>query len=350
MKKTKTLLAIGDIRDFDTFKKVYNQRKFFSKSSIQFKSMSYDSLLKEEFPKASTKEIIFFLFFPFEYWDKHIEPKDYAGVYGNKSFYIKFKKFWKIVDKKINKNFKNRKIKYVNPPQALAIDRDKELTKRLVSKADVLVPRNYKTRKFDKIVSLLDNNKKLFIKVNFGSMGKGITFLEKGRWMTNFRFKKGKIVSKKSDYGWTFVNVTGKKDFLQELLKKDIIIEDAIDPYLVNNRKFDFRMYVYGKKILYCYGRSNSLESITTNISQGAQGEKPSFFKKIPKKQYEFIQNQAACAIKALGLKFGGVDIMPCSDGKTSKFIEINTFPGLPKVKRFNLSKFLIQEIIKDYK
>jgi len=42
--------------------------------------------------------------------------------------------------------------------------------------------------------------------------------------------------------------------------------------------------------------------------------------------------------------------MMLCSDKKNVKFIEVNTFPGFPRVRRFNLSKHLIKEIIKDYK
>ena len=87
----KTLLAVGDRKDFDTFMKLYKQRRFFYKSKINFKSIDYDSLLKGALPKIRTKDIIVFLCFPFNYWDKYIEPKNYKGVYGNKSFYVKLR-------------------------------------------------------------------------------------------------------------------------------------------------------------------------------------------------------------------------------------------------------------------
>ncbi len=41
---------------------------------------------------------------------------------------------------------------------------------------------------------------------------------------------------------------------------------------------------------------------------------------------------------------------MLCSNKKNAKFIEVNTFPGFPRARRFNLSKLLYNEIIKDYK
>ena len=108
-------------------------------------------------------------------------------------------------------------------------------------------------------------------------------------------------------------------------------------------------MYVYEKKVLYSYGRSNDAKAVTTNISQGARGEKASYVDLLPKKQLESAKKSAIKAIHALGLRFGGVDIMLCADKKNVMFIEINTFPGFPKVRRFNLSKYLIKEIVRDY-
>jgi D-alanine-D-alanine ligase-like ATP-grasp enzyme len=101
--------------------------------------------------------------------------------------------------------------------------------------------------------------------------------------------------------------------------------------------------------VLYVYGRSNDAKAVTTNISQGAKGEKTSFVNLLPKKQLETAKKAAIMSIHALGLKFGGVDIMLCNDKKNAMFIEVNTFPGFPKVRRFNLSKYLIKEIVRGY-
>ncbi|MBW2980920.1 hypothetical protein KY360_05885 [Candidatus Woesearchaeota archaeon] len=346
----KTLLAVGDMRDWDSYKKFHKQRRLFKKYRFVFKAVDYKAILNDKLPKIRSKEIIIFFFFPFEYWDKKIETKTYKGVYGNKSFYIKFNEFWKIVTDKINDCYSNKRISFVNNPSGISLDRDKEATKKILANAGIQVSESYFIRDVDRMMELLDQGKKLFVKVRYGSMGKGITYLEKDRWLTNFRFRNGRIVSKKSDYGWTFSEITGNKRFLRELLKQDIIIEEAINPWLLKGRKFDLRLYVCFGKVIYIYPRSNDTKEITTNISQGAIGEKQKFLHRIPKRILDEAVKSALKATKAMNLNFAGVDIMPNIDCKSVTVIEVNTFPGFPKVRIFNLGKYLVKAICKKWK
>ena len=79
-KKTKTLLILGDEKDFDTYLKLINQKRFFYRSPIKVRHIDYSSLLKNKLPSISSNEIIIFPCFPFYYWDKYIEPKNIEHV------------------------------------------------------------------------------------------------------------------------------------------------------------------------------------------------------------------------------------------------------------------------------
>lgn len=177
-------------------------------------------------------------------------------------------------------------------------------------------------------------------------MGKGITYIEKDRWITNFGFREGRILSRKSDYGWKFREVTGNKAFLKRLLRQDLIIEDAIEPLLSKGRKYDLRIYVCFGKVLYIYPRSTDPRNITTNISQGATGEKQDFLHGIPEKTLERAKKYALKAVRTMNLNFAGVDIMPLIDHGNVTVIEVNTFPGFPRARAFDLSKHLMKAIL----
>jgi hypothetical protein len=221
----KTLLAIGDMEDWDSYLKFYRQRRLLKKHNFDFATTDYDSILNGDCPSITSKTIIVFLFFPFVYWDREIEPKSYPGLYGNARFYSQLKRFWKAVAGKLAKHYEDRKIDFINSPVDIPTERDKKLTKQILTKAGVHTPRSYRIADVPSLLRLLRQGKKLFIKVRYGSMGKGITYLEQGRWSTNFALRGGRIVNRHSDYGWKFREVTGDRAFLKQLLTEDVIVE-----------------------------------------------------------------------------------------------------------------------------
>ncbi len=343
----KTLLAIGDEKDFDSFNKFIKQQNFLGREGISFKTANYDSVFRGELPEVETDELTILLFFPFDYWEKYIETAESKDTYGNYRYFSKFKKFWEDIDNRLTSFYKNKKIHFINHPDKIYLERDKQLTNTILAKAGIAVPNTYSIRDYKKVQDMLDNGEKLFIKVRYGSMGKGISYFETNKWLTNFRFKSGQIISKKSDRGWEFTDMTGKDDFLQELLTQDVIIEDAIEPFLVEGRLWDLRIYVAFGEVLHIYPRSNDPNLLTMNISQGARGEDPQFIHGLPHGLLDDAIQTSLNAAKAMGLGFAGIDVMFSKGSNKATVIEVNSFPGFPKAKSFNLSKELIKRMLK---
>jgi len=340
-----TVLVLGDDSDWESYQRFCVQLQKHSSKKLKWVIATYDLLEKNELPIIETGTLIIFLFFPFEYWNKNIEEEGYNGVYGNVDFYNKFRVFWSEIHRILRKAYRGKKLHFINHPLKIAVDRDKELTKTILSENGVKVPISYYTRDYRDILKLVNQeNKKLFLKVRYCSMGKGITYLEKGNWKTNFRYKEGRIISPHSEYGWTFRDITDNAKFLKEILMKDIIIEKAIDIYSFDDSIFDLRFYVFFDKVLYILARINEKGAITTNISQGGKGKSAHFLKKFPKNVIDMAVKNAIKTIEVMDVNFGGVDVVISKDLNVY-VIELNTFPGFPKVSRFNLSKRIIRQI-----
>lgn len=344
----KIILVIGDNSDWESFLKFKKKRGIFKNKKIDFKTIDYDSIVKGKLPDIKSSNLLILLFFPMDYWNKKIEKNFVKGhIYGDKRCAEMFYSYLDEVKSIIDKKYDDKKISYVNSFEAVKIDRDKELTKKIIKKANVPVPKSYSTRKYGDIIELLNKGKKLYLKVNFGAMGKGITKLEKGKWLTNFIYRKGNIISRKSDYGWKFKDITVNKEFLKKLLKKELVIEEAINPYIIDNKIFDIRYYVVYGKIKHKMVRTAPAESVVTNITQGGTKEGEHFLR-MPAKYLKAAEENAIKAAKALSLNLAGIDVMISKRG-IPYVLEAQSFPGFPKSK-YNFSEKLAGEIIKHWR
>ncbi|MBW2989401.1 GNAT family N-acetyltransferase [Candidatus Woesearchaeota archaeon] len=344
----KTILVIGDDSDWESFLKFKKKREFFRKNKISFKAIGYSPVLKGKLPEIKNKDILIFLFFPLDYWNNRIEGNFVKGrVYGDRKCALMFYDYLDKVKGMIDDRYRGKRLSYVNSFGSVKVDRDKELTKKVIGKA-VPVPLGYPVRRYEDIEKLLSLGKRLYIKVNFGAMGKGITRLEKGKWVTNFLYRKGNIVSRKGDYGWKFNDITGRKNFLKKLLKKDVVVEEAIDPYVIRGKKFDIRYYVVYGKIKHRMIRSTSEGNVVTNITQGGSKEGKAFMRKIPKTFLKRAEKSAVEAARALRLNLAGIDVMISRKG-IPYVIEAQSFPGFP-ASRHNFSEKLAKDIIRNWR
>lgn len=343
-KKNITILAIGDRVDYDSFKKFHKEKHLFLKSGFDYVNVNYKQFLDGRIPQIRTKKVIIFLFFPFFYWDRYIEYKDYKGIYGNRAFYKKFIRFWEIVTRTFNKHLSDKDILFINNPLLCGLYRDKLAAIKKMSQYHLHNPKLYKISRIKEIEKLLDRGHNFFIKPRYGSMGKGITYLSWPNWQTNFIFKNNKIINRLSDHGWRFKDITGNHAFLRQLIKKDVLIQKAVDLLILNKKKVDLRVYTFFNKVIYIYPRKNHPDKITTNISQGGRGD-PGLLEILPKHLLKKARKITVKMAKTLKLNFAGIDIILDRNLKDVYVIDVNTFPGFPKRRTFNLARCMLSEL-----
>ena len=352
--KKKALLVIGEekitwIRPYVSFGKfVGNARKFKRKSPrFELEVINYTQLLCGNVPAIEASLIKVVLFFPYRYWNRNIEVYQNGRIYGDRRFGRDFKVFFRKVNRAIDKYYKGKKIEYLNSPEACYLDRDKKASKDLLRKRKVPTPRTFRVFSFADIQRLLNKGVSLYIKPRFGAMGKGITYINREEVISNFLFRKGKIISRPSDFNWRFTTIKDGKEFLNELLKKGFICEEAIESAVFKRRRrFDFRIYVIFGKVVYLYAKSSPLESCVTNWSQGGKiDKKKKILRALPKEKVTLLKKMAKRAAQVLGLNFAGIDIIFSKNLKNAYVLEGNAFPGYEK--GFDLMECLLKHVVK---
>lgn len=339
-KRDITILALGDKCDFDAYQKFNRAKAIFLRHGFDYLTADYKKFIGGNTPSIKTKKIIVFFFFPHNYWNKNIEHRSYKGIYGNLGFYSKFLRFWNSVERRLKRYARGKKLILINDPRLCAFYRDKLSVFKINAKYHINQGRHHEKMSIGEIQDELAQGHSFFLKPRCGSMGKGITFLSNGCWQTNFAFRGRRIISRKSDYGWKFNDVTGNVIFLKQLLKKDIFIEEAVDNLVLNGNKLDFRAYTFFNKAIYLYPRRNKEDKITTNISQGGRGD-PGLLRRLPKSLLTKAVKAAESAARALKIIFAGIDIIPGRNCKDVYVIDVNLFAGFPKRRTFDLAKKL---------
>lgn len=341
-----TIFAIGDRVDWESYERFNRTKAFFNHHGFDYVTTDYRNVLVEKIPHIKTERVAIFLFFPFNYWNRDIEYKNYKGMYGCVLFQKKFARFWKSVEKILRRNLSDKKIHFINKPELCGLYRDKLSVSKILSKARITTPKIYNISSLHRIQELLSNGHKLFIKPRCGSMGKGITYLSPDNWQTNFIFRNGEIRNRVSDYGWKFIDVTGNIRFLGKLLKEDVLIQEAVIPPLFEGNIVDLRVYAFLNKALYIFPRKNRADKITTNVSQGGKGD-DTLLRIIPKNLLSKVKRTAEKSLKILNLGFGGIDIFLDKNLKDVYVIEVNLFPGFTKNKRFDIPEAVVGELAK---
>ena len=350
----KTLLIVGDKRtkghtldhSFNAFVNIIENS---GDGEFRPHIISYKNVFNGGLPKISNTKLMVLLFFPYKYWHEKIEvyEKD-SKVYGDKTFGREFKKYFIRLENTIRAKYGGKEIRYVNPPGRSILDRDKQESKIFFRKHNIPTPRSFDVKNVKDIHRIIDRGWSLYIKPRFGAMGKGITYLSNGLMMTNFLFRKGKIVSHSYDYHWRFHEIkdSDKDGFLRILLSRGFMFEEAIDPPVHKGKRTDFRVYCIKGKVCYYYLRSTPVVSLVTNWSQGGKIEqKKEFSKYIPAAKIDKVKSLARKVARDLDMNYTGIDIIFSKDYKKIYVLEAHSFPGYEQ--GYNLMGELAKKILR---
>jgi len=348
----RVVLAIGDLMmtpraTASSIQRFILHSNILDRRNINFRAVTYDDLLSGRLPLINSRNLKIILFFPYTYWNNYIERYDRdERIYGDGNFGYEYKRFFARVSKTLRSRYRNNKLSFVNPPLSCGLDRDKGQTYKELKKTNIPTPRAYKISDIAQIDKLLNKGRELYIKPVFGSMGKGITYLNRKDCYTNFIFKDGKIISRQYDYNWPFRRIAKQKRdiFLRILIEKGFLFQEAVNAAIYRRKRFDLRIYVINNQIPYLYAKSSPGDYFLTNWSQGGRIEDPIFLKRaLEPNIIEKVKKTAKQATRALSLNYAGVDIIVDREKRKVYALEIHSFPDYER--GYDLMKFLAHTI-----
>jgi tetrahydromethanopterin:alpha-L-glutamate ligase len=204
----------------------------------------------------------------------------------------------------------------INPTEGLENAGNKYKTSMILDKNNIPHPKTVITEDIDKAIMWSEKFKDCVVKPIFGNRGKGI-----------IRLGNKPIINKIN-----LLNEFKKKHgvyYIQEFIRNP------------NNVYRDIRAFVIGNEVVSAMYRTSN--NWLTNIHQQGTGK--------PCEITPEIEELAVKAKDAIGLVYGGVDLMESKDGL--KVIEVNGAPSwetLSKVSSVNITKKLIDSVLETVK
>jgi hypothetical protein len=345
MKRDLTILTVGDTADRVSFLKFNLERDFITRRGCSFATVRYEQVLNGKLPLIETGSVVVVLFFPFVFWNRHVEYRGYPGLYGNAVFGRKLFRFMAGVDTILRRALRGKKIVFINEPRVSGMYRDKLAVMRKLSRAGIPQPRYYTGMQARRIEKQISDGRSFFLKPRCGSLGKGITYLSQSVRQTNFLIRDGRLTNRWRDHGWRFSDIAGRRDILKQALNKGMLVEDAVEPLVLDGTIIDFRVYTFRGKAVCVYPRRSSPHAVITNLSQGGAADL-SLLRALPARVIRRAKRMAEAASKALKGDLLGIDIMPGADPARLYVLDVNFFPGFPKRENFNLARHIIADML----
>lgn len=315
---------------------------------VDVKRQQYEDLMKGERLAFRNKRLHVMFFFPYRFWDEHCENETHGFVYGvDRTPYDRFRRYWKRVERKIRELYPDKDIDFVIDPDYVYVDRDKRLTSEILREHGVRVTEAIASRDVDEVLSEIRPDRGIFIKSRYGAEGKGITFLTKRKWKTNYRV----VGHKPRNHGvtglWPFTDVTGDRRFLRALLAHDVVVErEVVPPTRQKGEKVDIRAYVVGGRVVHIFSRHARKSKVITNWSQGGRVN-DDVHEFLTQDQIDEVKAQAILSAEALNSRFIAVDVMFDKDGGPPYVIEAQCMCSFPKPEVCMLGEELVRHLMR---
>jgi len=339
----KSLLVLGKSGTIPYVDKV--RQRFFSyaeKAGFDVQQADYHEIGTLRGFKNGTINIMFL--FPTTFWDAEMETPRDTQLYGtSKKAYEKYSDYFLQVRARLEQRFRGHTLNYAIAPENAAFDLDKIDTVRRLRACMVPTPESLSYTSVNDLVDSITPERGIFIKCRYGNCGKGITVLHRGRWVTNYKVEQNGLGNHGVYDAWSFTDITGRRDLLEQLLQHEVIVErEIIVPNQYDGKKFDLRAYVVGGTVPHFFVRVNDPDKEVTNFAQGAKViHNP--HTGLTESCMRLISQIAKQAAEALGLRFVGIDFMFDKSMDQPKVVEMQVFTGFPD-PYFNLCEYMISD------
>ncbi|NQU98744.1 hypothetical protein HQ533_04710 [Candidatus Woesearchaeota archaeon] len=269
--------------------------------------------------------------FPYSLWDEIVDTQN-GELYGCETFGNSIVELVNNMRELFENSFPNAM--YVNKPEIMLMERDKFQPKELLAKHGIRVAENL-DKSLDAVMSEVESGGAVYIKVRYGSCGKGISYISPGKWTTNFKYDGNVISNCEDDHSWREVDITGDTDFLKKLLEHEVIVEKAVTNPLTDQVNFDLRGRYFFGEVDPFFGYSRRTTGSITSASQGTTRDPVYALLSISpiegqiKEAFELIRKSS----EILGLNYSGVDVIFEGENFEPVFLELNSYPYPDKVE-----------------
>jgi hypothetical protein len=319
---------------------------------LDVQRQSYEDLLAKKHISFKSDVLFVMFFFPYKFWDTYCEVDGSDVVYGvDRDVYNRFRRFWGRVEKTLNRVYPDKRIEYIIDPKMVYVDRDKILTHNLLEQEHIPVTTTIDARTIEEVLRHVTSKRGVFIKSRYGAEGKGITRIRSNEWTTNYAVKRHQPFNHQNGKRWPFVDVTGDKKFLRDLLSRDVIVEQEIlCEKKPNIGKFDVRVHVVGGKVVHLFVRHAGSQDVVTNWSQGGKVEHTAT-EILNLTQIKSAITVSEASAKVLNSQFVGIDCMFDQDHPDQAIVvEAQCMCDFPKPEACNLGEVLVRHILSKYR